>query len=74
VAVVEEREEDPARMSAEACRKELAAEEDPNMLRALVAVRRMLHEMQAGGVTGKLEGHVHEGRLRGWHYPKAIKL
>jgi hypothetical protein len=61
-------------MTVEACRAELSGENDPNMLRALVAVRRLIREMQAGRVTGKLEGHVHEGKLKGWHYPKAIKL
>lgn len=67
-------EDDVASLSPDECKAELANELDVNTLRALVAVRRMLNEMAQKRATGKLEGNVQEGKVKGWHYPRSIKL
>lgn len=67
-------EDDVAKLTREECRQELSEELDMDMLRALVAVRMILQEMAQKRVTGKLEGNVQDGKLKGWHYPRSIKL
>jgi hypothetical protein len=75
VAVVERGEdEDPARMSVEACRTELGRELDVNRLRALVAVRRQLVRMEHKRLSGALEISVSAGKVRRVGRPDYIDL
>jgi len=60
------------KLTAEDCQRELADEGDLNRLRSLVAVKRLLSELQ--GVTCKLEADVQGGKVRNWRYPRQLKV